>query len=226
VFFLPAAAHTEKDGNFTNTQRLLQWHHKACEPPADCRSELHWIYHRGRAVRQKLASSKDARDRPILDLTWDYPVHGPHDEPDAEHVLQEISGHKADGSFLDSYDELEHDGSMTCGSWIHCGIYKDGVNQSARKKPRNERNWVSHEWGWAWPKDTRLLYNRASADPEGKPWSERKRDVWWDAEQGQWTSLGDSPHFAPTKPPDLRPAAQSNEAGVQSAREPVSPDRR
>src|SRR5207244_7938252 len=27
VFFLPAAAHTEKDGTLTNTQRLLQWHH-------------------------------------------------------------------------------------------------------------------------------------------------------------------------------------------------------
>src|SRR3954469_19957689 len=33
VFFMPAAAHTEKDGTFTNTQRLLQWHHKAIEPP-------------------------------------------------------------------------------------------------------------------------------------------------------------------------------------------------
>ena len=40
VFFFPAAAHTEKDGSFTNTQRLLQWHHKAIEPPGDCRSEL------------------------------------------------------------------------------------------------------------------------------------------------------------------------------------------
>ncbi len=32
VFFLPAAAHTEKDGSFTNTQRMLQWHHAAVEP--------------------------------------------------------------------------------------------------------------------------------------------------------------------------------------------------
>src|SRR5581483_4088320 len=62
VFFLPAAAHTEKDGNFTNTQRLLQWHHKACEPPDDCRSELHWIYHLGKLIRHKLAASEDPRD--------------------------------------------------------------------------------------------------------------------------------------------------------------------
>jgi formate dehydrogenase major subunit len=209
VFFLPAAAHTEKDGSFTNTQRLLQWHHKAVEPPGDCRSELHWIYHLGHAVRARLQGSEDPKDRPILDLTWEYPVQGPHDEPDAESVLQEISGRKADGSFLSSYDELEEDGSTTSGSWIHCGIYKDGVNQAARKKPHTEQNWVAHEWGWAWPKDTRILYNRASADPEGRPWSERKRYVWWDEEQESWTSVGDSPDFPPTKRPDYQPSGNA-----------------
>ncbi len=209
VFFLPAAAHTEKDGNFTNTQRLLQWHHKACEPPGECRSELHWIYHLGKRIREKLAGSDDPKDRPILDLMWDYPLVGPHDEPDADHVLMEISGRKSDGSFLASYDELEEDGSTTCGSWIHCGIYKDGVNQAARKKPHTEQNWIAHDWGWAWPRDTRIIYNRASADPDGNPWSERKRYVWWDAEEGKWTSLGDSPDFPPTKEPGYRPPSDA-----------------
>jgi formate dehydrogenase major subunit len=205
VFFLPCAAHTEKDGNFTNTQRLLQWHHKACEPPGDCRSELHWIYHLGRKIREKLSGSDDPRDRPILDLTWDYPVQGPHDEPDAAAVLQEINGRASDGSCLGSYDELKDDGSTACGSWIHCGIYKDGVNQSARKTPHTDQNWIAPEWGWAWPKDTRIIYNRASADAEGKPWSERKRYVWWDAEEGRWTGLGDSPDFPPDKEPGYKP---------------------
>ena len=205
VFFLPAAAHTEKDGSFTNTQRLLQWHHKACEPPGDCRSELHWIYHLGKAIREKLAGAEQPRDRPVLDLTWDYPLVGPHDEPDAECILQEVSGRKADGSFLSSYDELEQDGSTACGSWIHCGVYADGVNQAARKQPGAEQNWIAHGWGWAWPKDTRIIYNRASADADGNPWSERKRYVWWDDEAGKWTSLGDSPDFPPTKAPDFEP---------------------
>jgi formate dehydrogenase major subunit len=205
VFFLPAAAHTEKDGNFTNTQRLLQWHWKACEPPDECRSELQWIYHLGKAIRAKLAASTDPRDRPILDLTWDYPLVGPHDEPDAAAVLQEIGGRDAEGNFLPSYDELKNDGSTACGSWIHCGISKDGVNQSARKQPGQDQNWIAQGWGWAWPKDTRIIYNRASADPDGNPWSERKRYVWWDAEQEKWTSLGDSPDFPPTKPPDYEP---------------------
>jgi len=205
VFFLPAAAHTEKDGSFTNTQRLLQWHHKACEPPGDARSETHWIYHLGKAIREKLADSENPRDRPILDLTWDYPLQGRDAEPDPEHILQEISGRKADQSFLESYDALEADGSTSCGSWIHCGVYKEGVNQTARRKPRTEQNWIAHEWGWAWPKDTRILYNRASADPDGKPWSERKRYIWWDAEEESWSGCGDSPDFPPTKAPDYTP---------------------
>jgi formate dehydrogenase major subunit len=209
VFFLPAAAHTEKDGTFTNTQRLLQWHHKACEPLGDARSELHWIYHLGKAIREKLAASDDPRDRAVLDLTWDYTLQGRHDEPDAEDILREISGRGPDGSLLESYDSLNGDGSTTCGSWIHCGIYKGDVNQSARKKPGAQQNWIAHEWGWAWPKDTRIIYNRASADPDGRPWSERKRYIWWDAEQEQWTTLGDSPDFPPTKAPDYTPGRQA-----------------
>jgi formate dehydrogenase major subunit len=228
VFFLPAAAHTEKDGNYTNTQRLLQWHHKACEPPGDCRSELHWIYHLGKAIREKLAGSEEPKDRPILDLTWDYPLHGRHDEPDAEHVLQEISGRNSAGDFLDSYDGLKDDGSTTSGSWIHCGIYKDGVNQSARKKPRADQNWIAHEWGWAWPKDTRILYNRCSADANGQPWSERKRYVWWDAEEGRWTSLGDSPDFPATKEPAYEPPRSAKAMDAISGDKPfiLHPDGR
>jgi formate dehydrogenase major subunit len=205
VFFMPCAAHTEKDGNFTNTQRLLQWHHKALDPPGEARSELHWIYHLGKAIRAKLADSTDPRDRPILDLTWDYPVHGPHQEPSAEDVLKEINGFDAEGNLISSYDELKPDGSTSCGSWIHAGIFKDGVNQSARKKPGREQNWVAHEWGWAWPKDVRILYNRASADADGKPWSENKRYVWWDEQEGKWTSHGDSPDFTADKEPGYKP---------------------
>jgi formate dehydrogenase major subunit len=205
VFFLPCAAHTEKDGCFTNTQRLLQWHQQACEPQGDCRSELHWIYHLGRTIRDKLRGSDDPRDRAILELTWDYPLKGRHLEPDAEAVLKEIGGVDSEANPLQSYDELKDDGSTACGSWIHSGIYKDGVNQPARKRPQSEQNWIAHEWGWAWPKDVRILYNRASADADGKPWSERRRYVWWDAGQGQWTSLGDSPDFPGDKAPDFVP---------------------
>ena len=76
VFFMPAAAHTEKDGSFTNTQRLLQWHYKAVDPKEDCRSELWFYYHLGRKIRERLAESEDPKDRPLLDLQWNYPTLG------------------------------------------------------------------------------------------------------------------------------------------------------
>ncbi len=203
IFFLPAAAHTEKDGSFTNTQRMLQWHHKAVEPAADQRSELWFYFHLGRIIRDKLAASTDPRDRPLLDLTWDYPTKGELAEPDAEAVLAEINGSGPDGP-LSSYTALKADGSTRCGCWIYCGAYSDGVNQTARRTPGSEQSWVAPEWGWAWPANRRILYNRASADPQGKPWSERKAYIWWDGEAEKWTGH-DVPDFQPTKAPSYRP---------------------
>src|SRR5439155_1129961 len=81
----------------------------------------------------------------------------------------------ADRKPVAGYTDLKDDGSTACGCWIYAGCYKDGVNQTARRKPAGEQNWVAPEWGWAWPHNRRVLYNRASADPEGKPWSEWKR---------------------------------------------------
>jgi formate dehydrogenase major subunit len=204
VFFLPAATHTEKDGSFTNTQRLLQWHWQATEPKHDCRSELWFYFHLGRMIKQRLADSQEERDTLIKALRWEYPTHSQIQEPSAESVLAEISGWEHDsGAYLDGYTKLKDDGSTVCGCWIYCGAYKDGINQTARKKPHWEQeSYVAPEWAWAWPDNRRMLYNRASADPDGKPWSERKRYVWWDGEQ--WTGM-DTPDFEKTKPPDYVP---------------------
>jgi formate dehydrogenase major subunit len=221
VFLFPAAAHTEKDGSFTNTQRLLQWHYKAVEPKDDCRSDLHFFFHLGRKIRERLAGSTDERDRPVLDLTWDYPTVGPYDEPDAEVVLMEIGGFDwENGGHIEKYQQLRADGTTTCGSWIHAGIYKHGVNQTARKRPHTEQNWIAPEWGWAWPGNRRNIYNRASADPDGKPWSERKRYVWWNDEEKKWESLGDEPDFDPTKPPDYKPPRGATGIEALSGRAP------
>jgi formate dehydrogenase major subunit len=205
VFFFPAAAHTEKSGSFTNTQRLLQWHHKAIEPPGDCRSELEFIFHLGRRLKRLYAGSAEPKDAPIRDMTWDYPTSGPHEEPDAEAVLREINGYTvADGNPVEGFTALKDDGSTACGCWIYSGCFKDGVNQPARRKPHWEQNWVAPEWAWAWPHNRRMLYNRASADPEGKPWSQRKAYVWWDEAQQKWTGE-DEPDFV-ERPPSYRPA--------------------
>ncbi len=203
VFFLPGATHVEKAGSFTQTQRLLQWRHQAVQPPGDCQSELKFFFELGKRIRAKLADSTDERDRPLLDLTWDYPLDE-HGEPDPEAVLAEINGchltgDKA-GTPLSSYTEMRADGSTAGGCWIYTGVYADGVNHAADRKPGQEQGPVASEWGWSWPANRRILYNRASADPEGKPWSERKKYIWWDEEQKRWTGA-DVPDF----PVDLAP---------------------
>jgi formate dehydrogenase major subunit len=205
VFFFPAAAHTEKKGSFTNTQRLLQWHHTAVEPAGDCRSDLHFMFHLGRRLKRLYADSPTPRDRPILDLTWDYPTIGAIEEPDAEAVLKEINGYTvADGKPVSGFRNLRDDGSTACGCWIYSGVYAGAVNQAARRKPGGEQTWVAPEWAWAWPANRRIMYNRASADPEGRPWSERKKYVWWDEQQGRWTGY-DVPDFIADRPPSYRP---------------------
>jgi formate dehydrogenase major subunit len=208
VFFLPPASHVEKSGTFTQTQRLLQWHHKAVEPPGDCRSELQFFHDLGTRVRARLAGSTDERDRPLLDLTWDYPVDE-HGEPDAEAVLREINGYHLaggrQGELLDLFTEMRADGSTSGGCWIYCGVYAGGVNRSANRRPGREQGLTAPDWAWAWPANRRILYNRASADPEGRPWSDRKAYVWWDEGQQRWTGE-DVPDFPATTPPSYRPA--------------------
>jgi formate dehydrogenase major subunit len=204
VFFLPAASHTEKSGSFTNTNRWLQWHHAAVEPEGDARSDLWFVYHLGRRIKERLAGSAEPSDRPFLDLAWDYPTEGPLREPSAEAVLAEINGYGPDGSHLSAYTELKDDGSTSCGCWIYCGVYADGVNQAARRKPHTEQDWVAAQWAWSWPANRRILYNRASAGPDGRPWSERKAYVWWDEKEGAWTGH-DVPDFPPTLAPGTEP---------------------
>jgi len=210
VFFFPAASHVEKDGTFTQTQRMLQWHHKAVEPPGDCRSELDFFYRLGQRIRERLAGSTDERDRPVLDLTWDYAAEG-SDGPSADAVLREINGwhlsgknHRTRGGLLSSYTEMKPDGSTAGGCWIYSGVYADGINHSASRRPGIEQSWVAPDWGWAWPSNRRILYNRASADPQGRPWSERKAYVWWDEPSGKWTGH-DVPDFPLTTDPAYRP---------------------
>src|SRR5947209_19860089 len=143
-------------------------------------------------------------NRPVLDLTWDYPTGGETAEPDAEAVLAEINGWDGEGNPVASYEQLNEDGSTVCGCWIYCGVYAGGVNQASRRKPGKEQNWVANEWGWAWPANRRTIYSRASADPEGRPWSERKALVWWNEDAGRWEGH-DIVDFPATRPPYYRP---------------------
>jgi formate dehydrogenase major subunit len=203
VFLFPAAAHAEKDGTFTNTQRLLQWHEKAVDPPGDARSETWFVYHLGRRLKARAARDPRPRNAGLNALTWDYRVSGPRAEPDAAQVLQEINGWRtADRSLVAGYSDLVPDGTTACGCWIYAGVYPSPDRNVARE--RQSRDLYGHGWGFAWPDDRRIIYNRASARPDGTPWSDEKKLVWWDGARREWTGL-DVPDFTRDKPPDFRP---------------------
>ncbi len=218
VFLLPTALAGEKDGTVTNTSRLVQWHDVVCEAPGDSRSDLWFIYHLGKRLKQLYAGGTAARDAPIRDLTWTYPERGARHEPDPAAVLREINGYTvADRRQLQSYQQIRDDGSTACGGWMYTGVYPhDGHNVARARMPDGPDGPGSHlGWAFAWPSNRRTLYNRASADPAGNPWSERKRMVWWDAGKREWTGT-DVPDFVRTKPPDYRPDWSTHPTGMDA----------
>src|SRR5437870_3396632 len=248
IFLLPAAASTEKEGCFTNTQRLLQWRDKAVDPPGDARSDLWFVYHLGKRLKELYAGNSEMKDRPLLALTWDYDRKEPEpgsrifDEPDTLLVLKEINGYYVrqpnqadadngtdhvytlhDAPHVPGFAALKSDGSTACGSWIYSGVYPEPGNNRAASRISDGYTFL--QWGFSWPANRRILYNRASADPQGHPWSERKKYVWWDEEQQKWTGV-DVPDFPLNKPPNYIPPAGAIGMDAHSGSDPfiMKPD--
>lgn len=208
VFFLPAATHVEKAGTFTQTQRMVQWRHQAIEAPGEAEAELEFFYHLGEKIRERVADSTDPRDLPLQMMSWDYTSEKTGDEPDPEMVLREINGYHLEGEkagqLVSNFNELKDDGSTSSGCWIYAGVFADNVNHADDRVPGTKQDSMASKWGWVWPANRRILYNRASADPDGKPWSERKKLIWWDEERGEWVGP-DVPDFPKTLDPHTRP---------------------
>jgi formate dehydrogenase major subunit len=216
IFLMPAALAAEKAGSLTNTHRLLQWHDKVVGGPGDSRSETWFMFHLGRRLKQLYATSSDPKDRAVRALTWDYPVEGEEEEPSAEAVLKEMNGYtRQERRQLGSFQELKDDGSTACGAWLYCGVFPEAGRNLARSRRADPPDGPGTHlgWGWAWPANRRNMYNRASADPEGRPWSGRKRYMEWDAVEGRWTGP-DVVDFEPDKPPDYRPDWEKQPEGM------------
>jgi formate dehydrogenase major subunit len=202
-FFLPSATILEKEGVMVNTNRMLQYHEKALEPKGESKSDGWWFYQLGKRLKALYTGSTDPKDRPILDMTWDYEHEDEAEremgEPSVNKVLQEINGYyTATGEQVKGFDQLADDGSTACGAWIYTGVCPDKQTNMARNRKGDD--YVSLGWGFSWPANRRLLYNRASAAPDGKPWSERKQYVWWDETLKEWTGA-DVPDFPKKKAP-------------------------
>ena len=158
----------------------------------------------GQKAPRKGSQDSSARNAGLRALTWDYPVEGRDGEPDSEAVLKEINGYTiADRKQIAHIKDLKNDGSTACGAWIYCGVFPEENRNRANE--REPKDLLGHGWGFAWPNDCRIIYNRASARPDGQPWSERKKLVWWDAEQKKWTGT-DVPDFTE----DMDPSTPSN----------------
>jgi len=200
VFLLPAAGTAEKSGTFTNTQRLLQHREKAVDPPGDARSETWFMVHLGRRLKARAQNDDNKENEALRALTWDYTTEGPTAEPRVEEVLREINGWSLpEREQLSHIKDLKKDGSTACGAWIYCGVFPEANRNRANE--RNPKDLLGHGWGFAWPNDCRIIYNRASARPDGKPWSERKKLVWWDGAKHEWTGL-DNADYDRKMPPD------------------------
>ena len=189
VFFFPSTQIAEYDGSYTNTQRMLQWHSFAAKAPGDCRTDS-WFYHNlAKRLKKAYADSTLPRDQGWKNVTWDFDPDPPEEplypgEISARKVLREINGYVTGNpaQHLPGFAALKDDGSTTCASWIYSGCFPAwDQNLTARREPDPPGVPGAHlKWGWAWPANRRIIYNRAAADPRGNPWSERKRWVWWD----------------------------------------------
>jgi formate dehydrogenase major subunit len=213
VFLFPACGTAEKEGTFTNTQRMLQYRNKAIEGPGDARSESWFMYHLGSRLKARGAKDPRPRNAGLNALTWNYPTEGENEEPIVEEVLKEINGFTvADRKQVAHIKDLKNDGSTACGAWIYCGVFPEESRNRANE--RNPSGLLGQGWGFAWPNDCRILYNRASARPDGKPWSERKKLIWWDQGKQSWTGH-DTPDYSVNTPPDA-PADLRHGQGVQA----------
>lgn len=223
VFLLPASTCMECEGSVSNTERLMQWHERIKEAPGLCRSAGWWIYQLGLRFKKMAAESGLARDAGLAALTWDYaqgntasgplkPVPG---DVDMGKVAREMNGFDiASGALCQGSGDLRDDGSTACGCRLLSGFMdKDGNNLCKREEPGYLHHEIDLDYRYAWPNNSRILYNRCSADQSGKPWSERKKLVWWDEDKKSWTGH-DIPQFDKHKPPNYKPksGAKGNEA--------------
>ncbi|HEX9078283.1 MAG TPA: molybdopterin dinucleotide binding domain-containing protein, partial [Desulfuromonadaceae bacterium] len=211
VIRLPSTCFAEENGALTNSGRWLQWHYRGAPPPGDAKPDADIMAGIFLKLRELYRKEGGAFPEAILNLAWDYKV--PH-APTPEELAMECNGKAlADltdpkdptkvivkkGQQLDGYGQLRDDGSTACGCWLFSGSWTEKGNMMARRDnsdPSGLGNTLN--WAFSWPANRRIMYNRASCDPEGKPWDPNRRLIWWDG--AKWTGV-DVPDFKPDSPP-------------------------
>lgn len=209
VFRLPAELFAEHEGTFTNSGRVIQWHWKAADGPGETRGDLEIIAQLYTRLKAMYAKDGGALPDPVLNLTW--PYRQPT-KPSSDEVLREISGRalrdltdaagnvlvKA-GDQLAGFAQLRDDGSTACGNWIYSGCYSQAGNLTQRRDNADPSGLgQTMNWGFAWPANRRIIYNRASCDPSGKPWDPKRTLLRW---SGTAWAGNDIPDMRPNAAP-------------------------
>ncbi|MEA2601311.1 MAG: formate dehydrogenase major subunit [Acidobacteriota bacterium] len=211
VYRLPCAGFAEKDGSMTNSSRWLQWKNAALPPPGQARLDQDIVAQIFLKVRELYRQEGGKFPDPILSLTWPYidPRH-----PSLSEIAKEVNGKAlADledpntqqqiktGQQLPGFAWLKDDGTTSCGNWLYCGSWTEAGNQMARRGTEDPSGLGIHQgWAWSWPANRRVLYNRASCDPAGKPYDPERRQVWWSEATQKWVG-NDVPDFKVDSPP-------------------------
>ncbi len=211
VYRLPCAGFAEKDGSFTNSARWLQWKNVALPPPADCRLDQDIVAQIFLRVRALYKKDGGKFPDPILNATWAYtnPEH-----PSLAEVAKEINGKAlADlkdektgqeiktGQQLPGFAWLKDDGTTACGNWLYSGSWTEAGPQIQRRGTDDPSGLgIYQNWAWSWPANRRVMYNRASCDPSGKPWDPSRKQIWWSESAKKWVG-NDVPDFKPDSDP-------------------------
>ncbi len=210
VFMLPATTFVEEEGSLTNSSRCIQWKWRAADPSFEARSDLVILADLFTRIRKLYEEEGGKGAEPLLNVSWEYA--NPLD-PTPDELLKELNGkaladlRDAEGNIirrageqLASFGEMRDDGSTDGSMWIYTGVYGPNGNFSQRRDNSDPSGLgVYPNWGFSWPANRRIQYNRASADPQGRPWSEAKKYMYWDG--SRWTGP-DVPDYVPTIPPE------------------------
>lgn len=205
VFFLPAALIYEKTGSINNSGRWIQWREKAIEPPGECKSDFEMLSLLFERIRSLYEAEGGACPEQVLKANMRYMIDGKYD---IRALCWALNGYDVKTKkLLKGYADLQADGSTACGIWIFSGYYNnndaplDPMKQPMTRRSKEDPTGLGlyPNWSFAWPANRRILYNRASADPKGRPWNDKRVLVEW--KNGKWlqNDVGD---FATANPPD------------------------
>ncbi|MGD0512131.1 MAG: formate dehydrogenase-N subunit alpha [Terriglobales bacterium] len=210
VYRLACAGFAEKDGSMTNSARWLQWKNVAVPTPGECRLDQDIVSDIFLKVRELYKKEGGKFPDPILNLTWPYTKA----QPSLSELAKEINGKAvADltdpktqqvikrGQQVPGFAWLKDDGTTSCGNWIYSGCWTEAGPQLARRGTEDPSGQgIYPNWAWSWPANRRVLYNRASCDPSGKPWDPERKQVWWNEAAQLWVG-NDVPDFKPDSHP-------------------------